>query len=372
MNFGAEMKQFRVAKSVVINRSDDGFVAMNLMNKSAFAIDPPLFEVLAGIGDAAGVADLGERFPDYDVVELEEALAALEELGAVVALGSAQHEADRTLNARWLFGAPALGLHLMTRDMEFASAAESEDGQKARMAEEPPPRARLGLKDRAVIIDLPDPMADNELIALMAKRRTNRLPQATPIALEALADALFAGLGIVGETSNVTGALPLKMTPSGGARNPFEAYVVVRNVVGLAPGAYHYCGLAHALEPVNGDEPPALSALIADQDWADGMAAMIVLVAHFERTMWKYRDGNAYRVVLIEAGHIGQNIALAATRRNLTACPTAALSHSRIEKLLGVDDPLVAPIYALALGVPGQDPDVRVYSPTDRRIHLNL
>ena len=33
---------------------------------------------------------------------------------------------------------------------------------------------------------------------------------------------------------------------------------------------------------------------------------------------------DAYRVVLIEAGHIGQNIMLAATREGLSACPTAA------------------------------------------------
>jgi nitroreductase len=68
--------------------------------------------------------------------------------------------------------------------------------------------------------------------------------------------------------------------------------------------------------------------------------------------MWKYSDANAYRVVMIEAGHIGQNIMLAATAHGMTACPTAALSHSAICELLEIANPAHAPIYALTLGWP--------------------
>jgi nitroreductase len=72
--------------------------------------------------------------------------------------------------------------------------------------------------------------------------------------------------------------------------------------------------------------------------------------------MWKYEDANAYRVVLIEAGHIGQNMMLAATRHGLSACPTAALSHSVIKRLLGLDRLTDAPIYALTLSAPEPSP----------------
>jgi nitroreductase len=61
---------------------------------------------------------------------------------------------------------------------------------------------------------------------------------------------------------------------------------------------------------------------------------------------------NAYRVVLIEAGHIGQNIMLAATAKGLTACPTAALSHSVIRDAIGLERMTDTPIYALTIGVP--------------------
>jgi len=68
--------------------------------------------------------------------------------------------------------------------------------------------------------------------------------------------------------------------------------------------------------------------------------------------MWKHGDPNAYRVILIEAGHIGQNIMLAATEYVLTACPTAAINHARVKAMLGMGKITQAPIYALSLSVP--------------------
>jgi SagB-type dehydrogenase family enzyme len=352
---------------MVINRFEDGFVAMNLLNKSAFALDASLFEVLDALHTHEEPAELAAALPSYDADSLAAALDLLADLGALIPVGSPADVADMALGQRWHWGAPALGLHLATRDMEFASLEESAASQGARMLVEPSPPLRQGLRQDSAIIELPDAIEGNDLVSLMARRRTIRQAIDVPLNLQVVADALFAGVGIVGETRNVTGTLPLKTTPSGGARNPYEAWLIARNVTGLNPGVYHYCGLAHALEPVEAPVLPPLGGLIAGQGWADDMAAMVILVAHFERTMWKYRDSNAYKVVLIEAGHIGQNIALAATRHGLTACPTAALAHSRIEALLGICDPLITPVYALALGVPGTDPDVTLYTTAGRR-----
>lgn len=85
------------------------------------------------------------------------------------------------------------------------------------------------------------------------------------------------------------------------------------------------------------------------------MPAIVLFIANFERTMWKYQDGNAYRVTLIEAGHRAQNIMLVATEHGLTACPTAALHHETICDHLGLGDVLTVPIYALTLSYPHPD-----------------
>ncbi len=95
--------------------------------------------------------------------------------------------------------------------------------------------------------------------------------------------------------------------------------------------------------------------MLGNQDWVDAMPCIVFLVAYLERTMWKYSDSNAYRVVLIEAGHIGQNIMLAATQAGLSACPTAALAHSRDPKsCLGLTRLTHAPLYALTLSYPAE------------------
>ena len=164
----------------------------------------------------------------------------------------------------------------------------------------------------------------------------------------------IAGLGLIGEVETETGLLPLKTTPSGGARNPFEAYVFARNVDGLEPGIYHYSGRQHSLHRLKADPPQTVANLLGDQDWVEAMPCIVFLVAYLERTMWKYSDSNAYRVVLIEAGHIGQNIMLAATQAGLSACPTAALAHTAIKNLLGLTRLTQAPLYALTLSYPAE------------------
>lgn len=81
---------------------------------------------------------------------------------------------------------------------------------------------------------------------------------------------------------------------------------------------------------------------------------LILRYARLDRTMWKHGDANAHRVVLIEAGHIGQNMMLAATRHGLSACPTAALSHSAVKRLLSLDR-LTDPPIQLTLSTPELD-----------------
>ena len=144
------------------------------------------------------------------------------------------------------------------------------------------------------------------------------------------------------------------MTPSGGARNPYEAYVYARAVDGLQAGFHHYSAFDHSVLPIDVSERPSPSELLGGQSWADDMPCIIFLYALLERPMWKYEDANAYNVVLIEAGHIAQNIMLAATRHGLSACPTAALNHSRISRCLSAERKVThAPVYALTLAEPG-------------------
>ena len=143
------------------------------------------------------------------------------------------------------------------------------------------------------------------------------------------------------------------MTPSGGARNPFELYVQALHVDGLDPGFYHYSAAEHTLGLLH-NESATPSRLLGNQLWADKAAAIIFLVADFERSAWKYRQALAYRVVLMEVGAITQNIQLAAMHRGLASAPPGALAESEIEILLHTRDINEASLFAIVLGDPAE------------------
>jgi SagB-type dehydrogenase family enzyme len=174
------------------------------------------------------------------------------------------------------------------------------------------------------------------------------------ITLEQLRDCLFFGLGITGfvETPmSELGLLPFKMTPSAGARNPYEAYVYARNVKGLRKAIYHYSALDNTLGLIKDYDLPTVGDILAVQPWFDNAGVLILLVANFERTMWKYPHPTGFRVVLLEAGHIAQNILLAATANGLASAPTSAVSDSLAQNLIGLDPIMQSVIYTIAIGV---------------------
>src|SRR4029079_19630742 len=139
-------------------------------------------------------------------------------------------------------------------------------------------------------------------------------------------------------------------------RNPFEAYVVVRAVEGLSPGVYHYAGLDNSLAPVGPARVRPLSALVGNQAWFADAGAIVLLVANFDRCAWKYPHPTGFRVVLLEAGHVAQNLLLAATAHGLAAAPTCAISDQIAEELCGLDRIRQAAVHSVALGVRSPHP----------------
>jgi SagB-type dehydrogenase family enzyme len=74
------------------------------------------------------------------------------------------------------------------------------------------------------------------------------------------------------------------------------------------------------------------------------------LVALFARVQWKYVD-RSYRYALLEAGHLGQNVYLAATALRLGPCGIGAYFDDDLNRLLDVDGYGEAVVYTMAVGV---------------------
>lgn len=327
-------------------------IAFNFLRQTSFVCSGDLLRLLDYLSDWRATDTIAKVLQGYSDDDIRECLNALVEMGGVVVQGSAEHEAEARKVEKWEWGIPSAMLHYCEQNRRFVSRNEAETIQMERAKERPEVDLYTLNTRYDEVTPFPNPLGKKSVLDLMARRRTVREVEQVAIAQEALSDCLFAGLGITSQTENCVNRLPLSMTPSGGARNPYEGYVYVREVEGLEPGFYHYSAMEHSLGLISRGSINDAAGLVGDQPWVGTMSAIVFLCADFSRTMWKYQDNNAYRVVLIEAGHIGQNIMLAATEHGLTACPSAALSHDRIADHLQLDHDLQAPVYALMIGKP--------------------
>ena len=348
---GIDDARIRAARTLVFSRHEGGLLAFNFLSGSTFSCSPDLLTLLGILDEWTDFDAVASSLPATPRDELRSSIDALVAVAAVTAEGSPLADAEDEYQSSWSWGLPAALFHFSVQDKEYISLEKAEEMQRAKLEESGQPP--LYLKNENCVEDvreLPAAVGDSDLLRLMARRRTTRTATRQPISQRQLSDFLFAGMGITGHTANCVGSLPLSMTPSGGARNPYEAYIYARSVEGLDPGFYHYSAFEHTLGRLETHGSPKPSELMGGQEWTDEMPCIVFLCAFFERTMWKYADANAYRVVLIEAGHIGQNMMLAATHHGLSACPSAALNHSQVKKCLGLGDASTrAPIYALTL-----------------------
>ncbi|MEQ8658040.1 MAG: SagB/ThcOx family dehydrogenase [Hyphomicrobiales bacterium] len=334
---------------------ETGLIGLNYLQNKRFAGKTDIITLLGVMREWLPIAAIAQALGAEDTTLLTSQLENLVDAGIVIREGSAEAAREDAHFTAWKWGAPAALYHHIVQDRPVMSVDEALKKQREKFDTTDQPDAYFAPDASDIKINLPREwgFGGAELGASMDGRRTLRDVSNAPVSQLALSDCLRAGFGINGYTQNEAGIrLPLAFTPSGGARNPYDAFVFADKVEGLAPGIYRYAPLAHALVP-GGEKSVGFSKMLGDQDWPDKMPCFIVLRADFSRSMWKYDDANAYRVALIEAGHIGQNVMLAASAHGLTACPSAALDHAQLAKDLGhTDDPVKAAVYALGIGHP--------------------
>src|SRR5690606_23238396 len=156
--------------------------------------------------------------------------------------------------------------------------------------------------------------------ALLARRVTCRnFDAARPLDAATLSCVLHRVFAAQATAEIAPGCFAVKKSsPSGGSLHATEAYLLLRNVEGVAPGLYHYHAGEHALEPIDLAEPETLPAralrFVAGQHWFADAPVQVVLAPRFRRSFWKYRNHDkAYRALVLDAGHLSQTLYLAAT-----------------------------------------------------------
>lgn len=178
------------------------------------------------------------------------------------------------------------------------------------------------------------------------RRRSVRKYSNELMTLEELSRLLYNTGGINAERWGYK----LRSAPSAGALYPVEIYLVIHRVEGLKAGLYHYAVKDHALELLRADD---LRGEIVShglmQEFLGQANLVLVFTAFFQRSRWKYQE-RSYRYALIEAGHLGQNVYLAATSMGMGACAVGAFLDNNLNSMLGVDGRNEAAIYTLSVG----------------------
>lgn len=246
---------------------------------------------------------------------------------------------------------PAAGFfHAATRHVRFLSPAAARAMATRRARERPMPAPVKRLR-RAMAIPLPQPEFGGEFPEVLLARRTWRRFGKGPVARVDLATTLALALGVQHWVPTPFGRLPLKTSPSGGARHPIEAYVCVRDVTGIRPGLYHYAADVHRLERIRaGDLTARLRTWMPHSGYFAKAAFIVVLTAVLERQVWRYPYARAYRAALAEAGHVCQTFCLAATWRGLAPFCLMGLDDASIEADLGIDGVRETVLYVAGAG----------------------
>lgn len=342
--------RFRRAATLAMSFEAGDIAVHNFLTKDSFCCSETALTFLSRLDDWHKPEQLFRHFPDLDPSSLAEQVTKLVEFNAIVVEGSDQAARDEKYRQEWQWGVVAGFYHFSIRGTQFITGKAARNLIKKRKEWRASPSLYKTNKGASRLVELPPTDLTAQPFALMRRRRSERKFTPDPISMKVLADCLFCGNGIVGfHDDEDYGHLPLSMTPSGGARNPFELYAYANRVTGLAPGFYHYSAFEHNLGLMRSGKVK-VADMLGSQDWPGKAAAIIFLVAYFPRSMWKYHLATAYRVVLMEAGFIAQNIALTATSYGLSAVPSGAFNESLIEGYLGAPDIESGVILSVSIG----------------------
>jgi len=135
---------------------------------------------------------------------------------------------------------------------------------------------------------------------------------------------------ILHQSYGITGELPckgdfqqnLRSSPSAGGLYPAEIYIAVRKVSGVEPGIYHYNVLNHEIELlIPGDPTEQMYDVCCGQEFVHNTSIVIIMSGVLARTKLKYGE-RGYRYVLLDIGHLGQNIYLSCASLDLAIMTT--------------------------------------------------
>jgi SagB-type dehydrogenase family enzyme len=325
----------------------------NYLTRREFSTNPATLDVIRFFFTPRTIQEALLEFRSFSRASVARAIRQLIKAQLLLEYDSAEQQRDELVESSWAPWLPEGGFHFMTKDALYVPGDwPIEEKLKTLPATPAPPHFKTIRGGHAVRLPSHEITRDAFFETLHA-RRTHREFANGKVSLDDVSKLLRTTWGVQGYFhTDVFGKLPYKTSPSGGARHPGEVYMMALRVDGLDRGMYHYHPRDHRLAKLPAKVSPRVaSAYCADQPYFAGAAALFIMTAVFARSMWKYGRARAYRVILLDTGHLCQTFCLTATRLGLAPFSTAALKDSLIEKDLGLDGISESVLYVAGVGL---------------------
>lgn len=201
-------------------------------------------------------------------------------------------------------------------------------------------------------VDLPPSLAPLSLSLEQAITTRTSVRKFSPreLSLEQIATLFFYAYGVTRKNTDTSFPRPFRTVPSGGALYPLEIFFHTATLKGYSSGIYHYNAAEHCLRHLqDGDDTQRISSALVQPELAQGASLIIFLTAIFERSIFKYGE-RGYRFILLEAGHVAQNLNLVANALGLGCVNIGGYHDREIDEYLELDGITHSTIYMLAIG----------------------
>jgi SagB-type dehydrogenase family enzyme len=226
----------------------------------------------------------------------------------------------------------------------------------------PPPQKPYPKNARLIALVSPGDLAVGKmpLIEAIERRRSRREFSEEPLTLEELSLLLWATQGLSKiATRDATKKFPdasarpraaLRTVPSGGARHPFETYLLVNRVSGLEPGLYRYLPLENKLCFLYADAELTEKVHEASyEQYVKNSAVTFIWTAIPYRTEWRYSMLSP-KIIAQDSGHLCQNLYLACEAIGAGTCAIGAYDQEKMDLVLRVDGKEEFAIYVAPVG----------------------
>lgn len=194
------------------------------------------------------------------------------------------------------------------------------------------------------------------IMELISGRESRRTYAGQPLSLLELSFLLWSTQGVrrfAGHKNPVT----FRNVPSAGSRHAFETFLFVNQAEGLEKAVYHYLPEEHELELWDGrtDFDGELKDALCGQQFAAAAPVLFVWASIPYRMEWRY-GLKAAKYILIDVGHVCENLYLACESIGCGTCAIGAYDQDRLDELLGfapgpsVEKNNICAVYAAPVG----------------------